>query len=141
MKSRTVIAALAATRLVRAWKYEVIGERPRYALLDWLDKPVMRQLPVAGHSRATDEVNVPATAVKEWAAELVDCPHCLGVYVSIACVLAQRFKPTRPIVEGLAAAMILSIIVQWYPGFDFDESFPAMRIRVIGDEKAETREP
>lgn len=137
MKSRTVVAALAATRLVRAWRYEVIGERPRTALLEWLDKPVLR--PVApGHP---DELNIRATAAKEWAGELVDCPHCLGTWIAIGCSIGLGQRRLRPVIEGLAAAMILSMIVQWFPGFDFEESFPAARIRLIGDEKAETREP
>lgn len=137
MKSTTVVAALAATRLVRAWKYEVIGEQPRAALLKWLDKPVMLDIP-PGHP---EQVNVKATAAKEWAAELVDCPHCLGTWIAIGCSIGLRQRQLRPVIEGLAAAMILSMIVQWYPGFDFKESFPAVRIRLIGDEKAETREP
>lgn len=141
MKSRTVIAGLAATRLVRAWRYEVVGEKPREALLGWLSKPVMRQLPVAGHSRATDEVNVKATAVKEWAHELFDCPHCLGTWIAIGCSFGLGSRRLRPVIEGLAGAMVLSMIVQWFPGFDFEESFPAARIRLLGDEKAETREP
>lgn len=137
---RSVVAGIAATRLVRAWKFEVIGERPREALLDWLDKPVMRQ-PVAGHSYALDEVDARRTAVKEWFGELVDCPHCLGVHLSIVCAVALRHRRLRPVIEGLAGAMVLSAITQWFPGFDMQESFPALRIRVMGDETAERREP
>jgi len=134
---RTIIAGLAGTRLVRAWRYEEVGEKPRKALLDWLDRPVWRTVQ-PGHP---DELNIRATAAKEWAAELFDCPHCLGAHLSIACAIALRYKRTRPIVEGLAAAMILSIIVQWMPGFDFEESFPAIRVRMMGDEEAEKKQP
>lgn len=135
-----VTAALAATRLVRAWKYEQIGEAPREKVLDWLDRPVMKQQ-VKGQSRALDEVNIRATAAKEWLGYLLDCPHCLSVHLSIACILGLRFRLTRPVVQGLAAAMIASLIVQWMPGLDLEESFPAIRVRVMGDETAEKREP
>jgi len=133
VRARYLVAGLAATRLVRAWKYEEVGERPREKVLGWLERPVLR--------KQSDEVDVRATAVKEWFHELLDCPHCLGVYLSIGCSLALGNRRTRPIVEGLAAAMILSLIVQWMPGFDFEESYPAVRLRVMGDETAERREP
>ena len=141
MIGRAVVAGLAATRLVRAWKYEAIGEFPRAALLDWLNKPVMTKPAVAGMSRGTDQVDVRRTAVKEWAAELFDCPHCFGTWIAVGCALGLGNRRLRPVVQGLAGAMVLSIIVQWMPGFDFDESYPAVRVRVMGDETAEAREP
>jgi hypothetical protein len=139
---RVIIAGLAATRLVRAWKYEAIGERPREAVIDWLERPVMKRDPfVAGQSHSTDEIAIRPTAVKEWVGELVDCPHCLGFWLTVACVYGLRRRRLAPIIEALAGSLILSMIVQWFPGFDMEQSFPAVRVRVIGDETAEQAEP
>lgn len=125
---RTIVAGLAATRLVRAWKYEEVGEKPREALLGWLDKPVMRRDPfVRG---ASDQVSVRATMVKQWAHELFDCPHCFGFWLTLACSSLQRDRRARVLIEALAGSMILSSIVQWYPGFDFEEPDPPDPVEV-----------
>lgn len=134
---RTIIAGLAGTRLVRAWRYEEVGEKPREAIMAWLDRPVWQQI-APGHP---DEINIRRTAAKEWFAELLDCPHCFGFWLTVGCALGYRNRLARPVIEALAGAMVLSTIVQWLPGFDFEETFPALRVRVMGDQEAETKEP
>lgn len=122
MIERVIVAGLGATRLVRAWKYEEIGEAPREAALGWLAKPVT----APGGSR----VNVRATKAKEWAGDLLDCPHCFGFWLTVVCVVMLRFRSSRWLVEALAGAALLSAVVQWYPGFDFEEPDPADPITV-----------
>lgn len=112
MIEESVIAGLAATRAVRAWRYETIGEKPREAVMAVLARPVM-------HRNGT--VNVRATMTKEWLAELLDCPHCLGFWTTVVSVVALRSRHLRPLVLAFAGSMILSAMVQWYPGFSFEE--------------------
>jgi hypothetical protein len=119
--ARTLIAAVGATRLVRAWNYEVVGEAPREALLAKLSEPV-----VDDHGL----VDVDATRRREWLKELAECPHCHGFWVTLTFVVAYRWRLARPLIEGLAGAMLLSWFVQWYPGFDFSEPDPP-ELRVL----------
>lgn len=128
--TRTIVAGLAGTRLIRAWHYEAIGEKPREAVLEWADRPVM----FPGRNGPTDEVDTRATARREWLGDLLDCPHCAGVWVTVLCSLGLRWRWARPIIEGLAGSMILSIFVQWYPGYDFTEPEVKPQHVVIDDE-------
>lgn len=118
---RTIVAGLAATRLVRAWRYEEIGEKPREAVLGWLAKPVL----VDG-----DRVGLRATIIKEWLHELLDCPHCFGFWLTLACSTLHRDRRGRILVEALAGSMVLSTIAQWFPGFDFTEPDPPDPVEV-----------
>jgi len=127
---RMIVAGLAATRLVRAWNYELIGEKPREAALRWLAKPVYTPLPPTGMSRATDQVNVRATLTKEWVSNLLECPHCLGFWLTLGCAAVYPSRRGRIVVDALAGAMILSAIVQWFPGFDFEEPPPPDPVEV-----------
>lgn len=104
----TVIVALAATRLIRAWNHETIFEVPSRAVQTWAATPV------------TDNgvVDLPATIRREKIGELFGCPHCLGVWVSIGMTVAWAFPPVRPVIRGLAAAALLSAAVDHYSGFD-----------------------
>lgn len=111
---RTVIGGLAATRLVRAWKFEQIGEAPSAKIIAWLDEPV---------TRGTRVIMRP-TMLKQWVKDLLECPHCLGFWLTVMCVVALRHRPARWFIEGLAGSMILSTIVQWYPGFSYEEPEP-----------------
>lgn len=104
---RVVVVALAATRLVRAWKYEQIGEAPYTTVQLWAATPVLDG----------NIVDVAATRRRVWIGDLFACPHCLGVWVSVA--LSVLYRPLRPVIVGLASAALLSAIVDHYPQFDF----------------------
>lgn len=112
---------------MRAYFYEDIGKVPRERMQAWADAVPMKP--------GTDELDVDALTSKRWGlriwlGELTSCPHCLGTYVSIGSVFALRYRWLRPILEGLAGAMILSVFVQWFPGFDFEEPDPADPVEV-----------
>lgn len=113
MIQTVIVAGLAGTRLVRAWMYEQIGEPVREPLEEWLAKPVFVD--------DTDIVDGSRTNAKAWGLDLVTCPHCVGVYFTIGCVLALRFGVTRPLVLGLAGATIVSAFADHYPGFKPEE--------------------
>lgn len=127
---RTVIAGLAATRLIRAWKFEQVGEKPYRFVQDWAHTPVL----IAG----TSEVNVRATVAREWVGDLAECPHCAGFWLSVLCAIGYRVRPLRPLIEGVAGAMILSTFVQWFPGFSFEEPDPPDPTHVVLDTEATT---
>lgn len=119
-----VVASLAAHRAARLVAVDQISAPLRDKLGDWLDKPVMRRLPVAGHSRATDEVNVRATAVKEFAGELLECPHCLGVWFSTVALGAYTVARRRNLhwlafaVEAAAVAGLQSTLASGQAALD-----------------------
>jgi len=111
MIQTVIVAGLAGTRLVRAWMYEQIGEPVREPLEDWLAKPVF----VVGEP---DIIDGPRMNAKAWALDLITCPHCVGVWFTVGCVLALRFRVTRPLVLGLAGATIVSAFADHYPRFN-----------------------
>jgi hypothetical protein len=106
-----VVVALAATRLIRAWKHEAIGEAPYTAVQVWAGTPVLDG----------NVVDVPATRRRIWVGDLFACPHCLGVWVAVALSVAWRIRPARVVIAGLASSMLLSMLVDHYPGFDFGD--------------------
>lgn len=116
---RVLIAALAGTRLTRAWAHETIGELFRIPIETWAAK--ISFTPVE-QPDGTVEVVVtePAwkLAVKPKIEELVGCSHCMGFWLTLGCVIAHRWKVTQPLVEALAAAALVSAVVEQYPGFD-----------------------
>lgn len=110
----TLIAGLAGARLTRAWSFEQIGEEIRNPIEQW------------AQDVEVDENGVVTTStvqlrVKAFIDDLVACPYCVGFWLTLGCVIALRFKPTRPLVIGLAAAAIQSAAVDHYPGFDHEE--------------------
>jgi hypothetical protein len=111
----TLIAGLAGARLTRAWSYETIGEAVNAPIVEWAEN----------FSTDDDGVITSSNAeltVKSWVADLVDCPYCIGFWLTLGCVVGLRFRLTRPIVIALAAAAIQSALVDHYPGFDHGES-------------------
>lgn len=109
----TIIAGLAGARLTRAWSYETIGDHARQPIDRWVaDVPV------------DDDgwVNPREVQVRDFVDDLVHCPYCIGFWLTLGCVIGLRFKLTRPLVIGLAAAALQSAIVDHYPGFDHGAS-------------------
>lgn len=107
----TLIAGLAGARLTRAFTYETIGERLQAPIAEWTDN-----FEVDDQGR----VITPGWLLeaRSWVRELVDCPYCIGFWLTLACVIGLRFKVTRPLVIGLAAAALQSAAVDHYPRFD-----------------------
>lgn len=106
-----LISALAATRLVRAYRFEQIGEPIRDAIDEWTSQPV---------KNSKGQLNVKATKRREWIRDLAECPHCSGFWITLGVVLVSRVPAARPVVRALAAATILSAFVDHYPNFAFD---------------------
>lgn len=107
---RLIVAGLAATRLVRAYMFEEIGEPVSERVEKYLDTPVIRNR----------QIDMRAMSIKGWAKDLVTCPHCLGFWATFAFVIGYRFRPARAVIEALAGAMILSAIVDLYPDFELE---------------------
>jgi hypothetical protein len=109
-----IIAGLAGARLTRAWSYETIG--------DELQQLVNRQLSHPFFIELDDDGVITSPPwrlrLKDLLHDLFDCPFCIGFWLTLGCVIALRFKLTRPLVIGLAAAALQSAIVDHYPGFD-----------------------
>lgn len=105
---RVVVVALATARLMRAWRHEQIGEPFYNAVQDWSGDPVI----------SDNVVDMRATKAKLWVGDLASCPHCLGFWTSLAFTVAWPWTPARRLVQALAAAMLVSAIVDHYPGFD-----------------------
>ena len=122
MIQTVIVAGLAGTRLIRAWLYEDIGEPFRDPLEEWSEKTAFHPLE---HADGTVEIVVTESQhmliVKSWLNGLITCPHCLGFWATVGCVLALRFRVTRPLVLGLAGATILSAFADHYPGFNPEE--------------------
>lgn len=113
MIQTVIVAGLAGTRLVRAWLYEDIGEPFRDPLEDWSEKVNYEQ--VDGALIVTDGRSM--LMFKSWVNGLITCPHCLGAHFAFWCVIGLRYKITRPLVLGLAAATVLSAFADHYPQF------------------------
>lgn len=109
----TIVAALAGARLTRAWSYETIGSRITEPIDAWVE-----DLPVDEHGN----VNSRDIAVRDFVDDLVHCPYCIGFWLTLGCAIGLRFKATRPLVIGLAASALQSVIVDRYPGFDHGAS-------------------
>lgn len=110
MIARTLFFGLAGTRLVRAALYEKVGEPYR----DLVDKYL-------GPPDAGTEIDLRREKIREYLAEGANCPHCLGFWLTVGCIVTwQRFPIARPLVQGLASAAILSVIVEHYPDFTFE---------------------
>lgn len=111
-----VVSGLAGARLVRAYQFETIGEFAR----TWTNKMTAVNFETIGESPfdvvVTDSDRV--VAAKTYFDELTGCPHCLGFWLTLGCVLAYRWRLTRPLVTALAGSMLLSAIVDHYPRFD-----------------------
>ncbi len=111
----TIIAGLAGARLTRAFTYETIGERIQAPIAEWTDNVEF------GDDGVITTPNWMLEA-RSWVRELVDCPYCIGFWLTLACVIGLRFRLTRPLVIGLAAAALQSAAVDHYPGFDHGEA-------------------
>lgn len=105
-----LVPFLAAYRLVRAWFWEEIGEKPRVALEDFLEKPVMTWTPKHGHV-----VWLGPTYVKGWLYKLITCPYCTGFWLTLGMVILRRVPLARRLVEALAAATLLCVALDHYP--------------------------
>lgn len=105
----TVIAGLAGARLTRAWSFETIGDRLRSPIDEWV-----AEVPVDEDGA----VQVRDIQVRDFVDDLVHCPYCIGFWLTLGCAIGLRFKVTRPLVIGVAAAALQSAIVDHYPGFD-----------------------
>lgn len=119
MIGTVIVAGLASTRLVRAWFHETIGEWPKAQIDTWSGRDASIEVdPDTGEVTVQDAKSV----AHGYIGELFDCPHCLGFWFTVGCVIALRNRVTRPLVLGLAGAVITSAFVEHYPGFDPDES-------------------
>ena len=111
----TLIAGLAGARLTRAFTYETIGERIQAPIAEWTD-----------NFDYDDDgwITTPTWKLmaQNWTRDLVDCPYCIGFWFTLGCVIGLKFKLTRPVVIGLAAAAIQSAAVDHYPRFDHGDS-------------------
>jgi hypothetical protein len=105
----TIIAGLAGARLTRAWSFETIGGHVRTPIDRWVGEVPFND---------DGSVNVRGVEARDFVDDLVHCPFCIGFWLTLGCVIGLRFKLTRPIVLGLAAAALQSAIVDHYPGFD-----------------------
>lgn len=129
-----IVTALAAYRLVRAWFWEEIGEKPRQAAEEWLSQPVV----VEG------EVWVEETYVKGWLYKLITCPYCLGFWICLGVVVARRVPFARRVVDALAAATIVAVALDWYPdkaheaADEFDENEPPNPEDPVTEQVADT---
>lgn len=101
MIKRVVVCGLAATRLVRAWRYERIGRPWLKSLMGYLERK--------------------PSARRDWLEYLITCPHCLGFWFTLLVTLFWRVRIARPLIEALAGAMIVSAFADHYPQFNFDE--------------------
>lgn len=95
-----LIAALAGERLRRAWQDESIGEPLRRRLFGWTSK-------ITENPDGT--LNVSSMRRREWVAELVSCPYCLSTWLCIAMSVGWMIRPLRPIITGVAAAMLVAV--------------------------------
>jgi len=111
----TLIAGLAGARLTRAWSYETIGEEINTPIVEWAAK---FEVDETGHVTTPNSV----LRLRAFVEDLVGCPYCIGFWFTLGCVIGLKFKLTRPLVIGAAAAAIQSAIVDHYPGFDNGES-------------------
>lgn len=123
-----VMSALAATRLMRAWLHEQVGEPFRQPLEEWLDDPVP-------YIDGTDQLDIafmdtPSFRIKSWLFDLITCPHCLGFWTTLALILAWPIRPVRRLTEALAGAMLLSWFVDTYPAFDPEQDPEPARVEV-----------
>lgn len=107
-----IIAGLAATRLIRAYFHEQIGEIPKKIVDDWTS-----QIPI---QPGTDQIDMRAVKIRQFIGDLTSCPHCLGFWFTVVCVIGLKIPVARVFVTALAGAMILSAIVDHYPAFDFN---------------------
>lgn len=106
------MAALAATRLIRAWFFEEIGKKPRAVLEKKLSEVSVRE---------DGSIDMRRTRIRFWFGDLTGCPHCLGFWVTLGCVVLYRLPLPRVVLNALAGSLLLSTFVQWYPGFDLEE--------------------
>lgn len=85
-----VVCALAAWRVTRLVTEDTIADRPRDALLRrWNDR----------HPKL---------------AELVTCPHCVGVYAAVLAVVAWAHWPwAHPVLDVAAVAAGVSLLATW----------------------------
>lgn len=114
--ARTVVIALAATRLLRALQHEQIGDPVRARIDRWLDRPLPGATNEPGQISA-DDLN--AMVRRDWIRDLATCDHCIGFWTALTVTIAWRIPPARPIVEALAAAALLSAIVDHYPNWSY----------------------
>lgn len=103
MIGRVIVAGLAGERLRRAWQDEVIGQGIRKRIFEWTSVAPITDDPKADHRAATR---------REFVDELTACPHCLGFWLTLVATVGLRVKLVRVVIEGLAAAMLLSTIVE-----------------------------
>lgn len=119
MISTVIVAGLAGTRLTRAWLHETIGEPFRHPIQAWAEKvdfyPVVNE---HGHTELVVETSSTMLEVKSKVDELINCPHCMGYWLTLGCLLALRFRLTRPLALALAGSMIVSVFADHYPAYD-----------------------
>lgn len=116
MIQTVLIAGLAGARLTRAWLHETIGKPLRKPIEDWSAKTEHPD----GEWVILDPPILSAT--KRYVHELVGCPHCMGFWLTLGCVIAYRWRATRPLVVALAGATITSAFADHYPGFDLEDA-------------------
>lgn len=118
-----IIAGLASTRLTRAWLHETIGEPFREPVQRWADRVDYTQVRQLDGSKVEMVVSTSnrVLTVKSYVDELINCPHCVGYWFTLGCLLALRVRPLRPLVMALAGATIVSTVADHYPGYDPDE--------------------
>jgi hypothetical protein len=108
---RVVIIGLAGTRLVRAWRFERIGEPYREKATEWLMREASEDAPPSRKQ-----------ARREWAEYLLNCPHCFGFWLTLSVAVLWRFRPARLVIEALAGAVIVSAFADHYPNFDLEDA-------------------
>lgn len=108
---RLAVTALAATRLTRALQHEEIGRPFR----NWTDR-VLADPPFQVGQPLTD-TQLRDMAVNEWFRELLGCDHCFGFWVALGMSVGWKIPGVRTVVYALAAAAVLSAVVDHYPGW------------------------
>lgn len=102
MIGRVLVTALAGERLRRAWQDEIIGEPIRRRLFAYTSNPSQARTRKGKRDRAR----------REFVEDLTTCPHCLGFWLTVVAAFGLRIRWSRPIIEALAGAVILSTIVE-----------------------------
>lgn len=119
MITTVIVAGLAGARLTRAWLHETVAEPIRKPIQTWADKVDFYPVETPeGHTELVVETSPRMLEVKSKVDELINCPHCMGYWLTLGCLLALRFRLTRPLSMALAGAMIVSTFADHYPAFD-----------------------
>lgn len=107
-----IVAGVAAYRFVRAWFWEPIGEPFR----DRAEKWTAPKFTVWSEDGETAQsIEFEDRPVRDWLNGLVSCPYCFGFWITLAMLIGLRIPGIRRLVQALAASMILTVALDYYP--------------------------